>query len=74
VAVAPGSAILVAAVNLTAVNIGGGTAAVIGGQVLEHLGPEALAPVAAAVTTLALLVVRFGPDSRLGARGSAGSL
>lgn len=70
VAVAPGSAILVAAVNLTAVNIGGGTAAVIGGQVLEHLGPEALAPVAAAVAGLALLAVRFGPDSRPGPRNS----
>ena len=64
------AAILVAAVNLTAVNIGGGTAAVIGGQVLEHLGPEALAPVAAAVAGLALLAVRFGPDSRPGPRNS----
>lgn len=64
VAVAPGAAVLVASVNLTAVNIGGGAASVIGGVVLERLGPEALAPVAAGVTALALLSVWLGPDRK----------
>lgn len=62
VAVTPGSAILVASVNLSAVNIGGAVAALIGGQVLAGLGAGALAPVTALFALLALVSVWLGPD------------
>jgi len=52
---------LSAALNLTAMNIGGALSAVVGGQVLEHLGLAWLAPVGAVCAVLALVVAWLAP-------------
>ncbi|WP_421759315.1 MFS transporter [Devosia sp.] len=60
-ALSPGSAVLVASLNLTAMNLGGALAALVGGAVLERLGPMWLGPVAAAIAAASLLLIWLGP-------------
>jgi len=52
---------LSAALNLTAMNIGGALSAVVGGTVLQHLGVAWLGPVGALVSVLALVVAWIAP-------------
>lgn len=52
---------LSAALNLTAMNLGGALSAVLGGLVLEHLGLAWLGPVGALVSVLALVAAWVAP-------------
>jgi len=63
-ALAPQSMILTASLNLTAMNIGGAAAALIGGYVFEHFGPASVGPCGGAVGLIALGVIYIAPDRR----------
>lgn len=63
-ALAPQSMILTASLNLTAMNIGGAAAALLGGYAFEHFGPASIGWCGGIVGLVALGVIYIAPDRR----------
>lgn len=61
-ALAPQSMILTASLNLTAMNLGGAAAALVGGYAFEHFGPASIGPFGGVVGLMALVVTYIAPD------------